>query len=82
MNELLITCGCRDTDKFAADAFKILFPAIVMPPIRQGIGHKEPEIIKDYATALIRGKEKFAYYFKWDSGDLEAWDLLRGVRIE
>lgn len=79
--ELLITCGCGDTDKFATDAFKILFPGIDMPPIRHGIGHKEPGIIVEYVNALMKSDAKYAYYLKADSADLEAWDLLKGLRI-
>lgn len=81
MNDILVTCACGDVDKFATDAFKILFPDADMPPIQHGVGHKEPNIIKEYVSALVKSNDKFAYYLKWDKADLEAWDLLKGVRI-
>lgn len=79
---MIFTCGCGDTDKFAQDAFKILFPNKEIPSIVHGISKKDPQIIREYATALVKGQEKFAYYFGWDKTDLEAWNLLKGLRIE
>lgn len=81
MSELLITCGCGDTDKFATDAFKILFPDQSLPPIRHGVSHKEPNLIKEYVSALMKNNDKFAYYLKWDKTSLDIWDLLKGIRI-
>lgn len=75
---VIVTCGCGDTDSFARDAFKIIFPGEPLPQLisqRAQIG----EIAKwqEEIDALFRADAKFAYYLT----DTEMWDLLKGVRV-
>lgn len=81
IKEVIVTCGCSDTDKFAQDAFRILFSNKAMPSITHRVSHNEPQLLREYVNALTKNVEKFAYYFSYDSSDIEAWDLLKGIRI-
>lgn len=76
VEEIIVTCGCGDTDKFAADAFKILFKDRPLPPISHEEGWLGNDRANQMVRALNKSKEKFAYYFNGE----EVWDLLKGVR--
>lgn len=81
IEELLITCACQDTDKFVTDAFKILFPYKEMPPIHHGIGPMPTGSKFEIVPSLLPKRGKFAeYFFVNEDGDLEVWDLIKGVR--
>lgn len=74
---MIVTCGCSDTDQFAADAFKLLFKGKPVPPISHTEGRLENDQIRQMVRALNQSGEKFAYYFS----DEQIWDLMKGVRI-
>lgn len=81
IKELLITCACQDIDKFVTDAFKILFPDKKIPPIHHGIGPMPTGSKYEIIPSLIPKRGKFAYYFFVNTdGELEGWDLIKGVR--
>lgn len=72
---LIVTCGCGDTDAFAKDAFSIIFPSAPTPPIVSqpgDFGRWQAQV-----DALLKSGAKFAYYL----GDDELWDLKKGVRV-
>lgn len=77
MKDFILTCGCGETDKFAATAFRLLFKEKPMPPINHSSGRLEGDQVNKMVEALGKSKEKFAYYFSEE----EIWDLLKGVRI-
>lgn len=71
--ELIVTCGCGDTDKFATDAFKILFPTKERPPLQHGFRPEDSSI-----SINVNDTKRYAYYLH---GGEEVWDLLKGVRV-
>lgn len=73
----IITCGCGDTDKFAKDAFKLLFPKEDVPPITQTPNFSEFGEWEIYPKAMAKAKQKYAFYITDD----ELWDLIKGVRV-
>lgn len=86
MDPVIVTCGCGDTDSFAQDAFKLLFPKHPLPLIKNAEELVESavpsSIAREQLKALHKAKTKFAYYMKFDEEDnFECWDLLKGVRI-
>lgn len=89
MSELILTCSCPGTPKFAAEAFSLLFPERLHPimvsgskKILQEASRPQNLRIKDYLMALAKNKEKFAYYVRYDEDKIyELWDLKKGVRV-
>lgn len=89
MNELILTCSCPGTPKFATEAFSLLFPERLHPimvtgskKILQEASRPQNLRIKDYLMALAKNKEKFAYYIRYDEDKIyELWDLKKGVRV-
>lgn len=77
----IVTCGCNDTDKFAKDAFKILFPDTDIPPLSQHQSISQNPEICEFVKALEKSNKPYAYYFKEENDNIEAWDLLKGVRV-
>lgn len=78
---IIVTCGCGDTDKFVKDAYKLIFPKEELPPIMSGEEAQEFYETDDYThtliTALTKSQDKFAFLLK-DGG---VWDLLKGNRV-
>ena len=80
MSKYIVTCGCGDTDEFAKNAFRLLFPDDDCPNIsRGGIITTEPKF-SEMVLALERAKKPYAHYFK-DDKPIEAWDFLKGARV-
>lgn len=79
--EEIVTCGCNDTDSFAKDAFRILFHDVDVPPISHNRSISQNPQICEFVNSLEKNDKAYAYYFKEDSSNIEAWDLLKGVRI-
>lgn len=76
--DLIYTCGCGDTDKFAKDAFKLLFPDAPLPSIiHPGQQLEGTELVFQVAHAYDKSINPFAIYM----GDKGFWDLLKGKRI-
>lgn len=81
---VLITCGCGDTDQFARDAYELLRPGHPMPPLVSSLyayhqvkGVPTSGKVYQLARAALSSDEKYAYFF----GDGQVYDLLKGVRI-
>lgn len=73
----IVTCGCGDTEKFAIDAFKILFKDRPIPEvISQSPQNVDFAKWAPYIKAAEKAGDKYAYYLT----DEEMWDLLKGVR--
>ena len=89
MSELILTCKCPGTPRYAAEAFSVLFPGRLHPEMVVGARDILDEAsrpqnlrIKDYLVALSKNKEKFAYYIRYDEDQIyELWDLKKGVRV-
>lgn len=79
--DIIYTCNCGDTDKFAKDAFRILFPNTDLPETVQFATTRNSELNK-YMNAIKSSHEKFAYYVSYDDDTFEMWDLLKGVRVK
>lgn len=80
---ILITCGCGDTDQFARDAYKLIFPGHPIPPIVSSLyalqqikGFPQSGTTYEQAKALLTSDAKFAFFF----GDGQVYDLLKGTR--
>lgn len=82
---VIFSCSCGNTDEFAKDAFKILFPKEELPELVAGrvmaksLSQKLPDF-RDEIMALHNSNEPFAYYI--DTETKEMWDLLKGVRVQ
>lgn len=72
---LIVTCGCEDTDGFAKAAFKLLFPGTPLPAIVSQPRDFTPW--QEEMDTLFKSGVKFAYYLN----DTEMWDLKKGVRL-
>lgn len=81
MREIIYSCGCGDTDKFAADAYRILKLGDKTPQILHTRGQIEGVEIGVLDKALKLADEKYAYYVRFDDNHTEIWDLLKGVRV-
>lgn len=81
MREFIVTCGCGETDEFAKNAFRLLFPNTDCPKIiRMASISRNPKIL-EFVKALEKSGKAYAYYFKEDD-ELEVWDLMKGVRVK
>lgn len=78
----ILTCGCSDTDKFAKEAFKLLFPDEKLPSIVHSMGIMRNETLRTVVNGLTEGNEKYAYYLTWTNDNVSAWDLIKGVQIQ
>lgn len=75
---VIYSCECADTEAFAKDAFRVLFPGQDLPKvIPQNGDFSGFEEWLPYIQAAQKAKEKYAYYLT----DTEMWDLLKGVRV-
>lgn len=81
MKELIYTCGCGDTDRFAKDAFKLLFPTEKMPTISHNLGIINDSDLRKVINGLAKNTQKYAYYILQIDGRISVWDLLEGVQI-
>lgn len=79
--ERILTCGCGDTDKFAMDAFKLLFPLEEVPLVVHSMGVIRNKLLRTVVNGLLDGKEKYAYFILASEKSVAVWDLLKGVQI-
>lgn len=77
----IVTCGCNDTDEFAKNAFRLLFSCRGYPPISHNVPTIQSPKTLDFIGALEKSGKPYAYYFR-DGDVFEAWDLLKGVRVQ
>lgn len=75
--DYIFTCGCGDTDQFAKDAFRLIFPHKDMPPIRHSPETINLKRYEMYPKAIAKSEQKFAYYLSAEG----IWDLLKGVQV-
>lgn len=89
-NKFILSCTCPDMPKFSREAFKILFPNDTVPEIYAGenkiyaLADKFPNTnFGNYAKALAKNKEKFAYYFEIsENGDVKTQiNLKTGAKV-
>ena len=83
INEIY-SCGCGNTDQFARDAFKLLFPYEPVPPIvhpPHDYNFASPSLQK-VANAFTKSDKPFAIYCMMsEDGEGAIWDLLKGKRL-
>lgn len=81
MQKEIVTCGCGETDEFAKNAFRLLFPNTDCPQINRKAPISQNPKILEFVKALEKSGKAYAYYFKEDD-ELEVWDLMKGVRVQ
>lgn len=75
------TCGCGDTDEFAKNAYRLLFESDDYPVIKHNSSNVSNDRVREMLLALKK-QHQYAYYFEYNSETiLQAWDLLKGVRV-
>lgn len=82
MTEVIYTCNCGDTDKFAKTAYHIVFPDKEAPNVVHAIEYTNNAELNRVIKAIKISEEKFAYYIGYDKNNFELWDLLKGVRVQ
>lgn len=89
VNSVIVTCTCRDTPRFAQDAFRILFPDFNAPILLTGrqiieLAEQFPGTdFSEYLMALSHNKEKYArLFFYTDEGKvLSQYNLITGATV-
>ena len=92
-NEVILVCYCPGIDKRAVATFKVVAKDHPVPPLfkgKYGISDFTTSLQKSgvsgeiiqYAQALAKSNEKFAYYMRWGvDGTVEVqYNLLTGRR--
>lgn len=77
----ILTCGCGNTDQFAKDAYKLLFPKAELPPVVHSMGVIKNKLLRTVVNGLLDGREKYAYFLDWTDQSVAVWDLVKGVQI-
>lgn len=88
MKRVIVACRCGDTDDFAKDAYRLLFPNTEMPQFLSGsteVGNLYSALpnntMSDHLLALLRSNKKYARYMEYDDDLIAEWDLLTGQRL-
>lgn len=90
MSNVILTCSCPGTPKFAEEAYRLLSPDDPVPKIYSGenniyyIANQFPNTnFERYAKGLAKNREKFAYYFEInEKGDVVSQiNLKTGLKI-
>lgn len=85
MKNYMLICSCFNMGKKASEAFSLLFPQEVLPPIIKGrdrIYKLGKDLQNDHIIAISKLSGKFAYYVELDGSNiLEEYNLLTGRRI-
>lgn len=94
MNDAILVCYCPGVDKKAVATYKVAAKKDTTPPVykgRYGISDFVSILqkqgvqgeIMDYARAMSKSSEKFAYYMRWAlDGKVEVqYNLLTGKRL-
>lgn len=81
----ILTCSCFNMGKKATQAFSILFPNEVLPPIIKGrdrLYKLGKELNNDHILALSKLSGKYAYYVELEDGKVvKEYNLLTGRRV-
>ena len=85
MKKIILCCSCFNMSKKASEAFSIIFPNDVLPPIIKGkdrLYKFGKELGNDHIIAISKLSGKFAYYVELtDNKITKEYDLVRGKRI-
>lgn len=85
MSSYILICSCFRMDKKSREAFNLLFPNKVLPPIIKGrdrVYKLSQDIGNDHIKAISKLGGKYAYYVEMTGNKIvREYDLLRGKRI-
>ena len=83
--KVILCCSCFGMKKKASEAFNLLFPNEVLPPMIRGrdrIYKFANEVGNEHIKAISKLSGKYAYYIEMDGQNiLEEYNLLTGKRI-
>ena len=83
--KVILCCSCFGMKKKASEAFSLLFPNEVLPPMIRGrdvIYKFANEVGNEHIKAISKLSGKYAYYIEMDGQNiLEEYNLLTGKRI-
>lgn len=84
-NRYTLVCSCFRMDKKSKEAFSMLFPNKVQPPIIKGrdrIYKLAQSLNNEHIKAISKLTGRYAYYIELENDKIVAeYDLLRGKRI-
>ena len=85
MIRYILTCSCFNMGKKATEAFSLLFPNEVLPPIVKGrdrLYKLGKDLNNDHIIAISKLSGKYAYYVELEDGKVvKEYNLLTGRRI-
>lgn len=86
MRKFILICSCFNMGKKASEAYALMFPDEVLPPIIKGrdrIAKFAAETKNEHIKAISRLSGKFAYYVELDEDNniVEEYNLTTGQRI-
>lgn len=86
MRKFILICSCFNMGKKASEAYTLMFPDEVLPPVIKGrdrIAKFAAETTNEHVKAISRLSGKFAYYVKLDDDNniVEEYNLVTGRRI-
>ena len=71
LKEVILICSCFRQEKRASEAFSVLFPNKILPPIVKGrdrIYKLAKKLNNNHIEAISKISGKYAYYIKLDNG--------------
>ena len=81
----ILSCSCFNMGKKATQAFNLLFPNEVLPPIIKGrdrLYKLGKELNNDHIIAISKLSGKYAYYVELEDGKVvKEYNLLTGRRV-
>lgn len=81
----ILSCSCFNMGKKATQAFSLLFPNEVLPPIIKGrdrLYKLGKELNNDHIIAISKLLGKYAYYVELEDGKVvKEYNLLTGRRV-
>lgn len=81
----ILTCSCFNMSKKASEAFSVIFPQEVLPPIVKGrdrVYKLAQETGNEHIKAISKLSGKYAYYVELEGNKINReYDLLKGKRI-
>lgn len=85
MTRFILSCSCFNMSKKATQAFSLLFPNEVLPPIIKGrdrLYKLGKELNNDHIIAISKLSGKYAYYVELeDDKVVKEYNLLTGRRV-
>lgn len=73
MDRYILICSCFGQEKRAKEAFSLMFPDQVLPPIIKGrdrIYKLAKELNNDHILAISKLSGKYAYYIEIENGTI------------